>query len=99
MYINQMWLDEQHNAIAKKAVNDRELVYAEKLNAKYGINMKDLTKATFNNDTKVWVPTSPNIKSFTDDGCRHYIYQGKHYRLSYLFHDNEWFEDTDRCVM
>ena len=92
-----MWWNEQHTNTTKKAVDVREQAHAEKLNAKYGINMKDLTKATFNNDIHAWVPASPNVKSFTDDGCRHYIYQGKHYRLSYLFHDNEWFEDTDRC--
>jgi len=91
--INMTWWDEQHTTLRKSALSAKESIYAEKLLAKYGIKMSDMVKAIFDNVTQQWVPQPKNAtqKSFTDDGCSHYIFEGKHYKLSYLFHDDEWF--------
>ena len=90
------WWDQQHITLEKNVVNAKESLYAEKLLAKYGIKMSDMAKAIFDSVTQQWViePKNATVKSFTDDGCRHYICKGKHYKLSYLFHDNEWFAEA-----
>ena len=89
------WWDEQHQNIAKSANTTKEATYAENLHAKYGIEMNKMVKAMFDDATQTWVRDTDKkcLFKMTDDGCRHYLYEGKHYRLSYLFHDSEWFVD------
>lgn len=85
------WWSDQNTTINETLKFEKNKIYAEKLYLKYGIEMNELMKATFDIINQKWIPYIGGLTIQTDDGCDHYIYNNKHYELNHL-KDHEWFQ-------